>query len=572
MAKIAYPDKVKGDQFFGTEATEVKDVVNANDTDRTTNTTNIATNATNIGTNTTNIATNATDIGTNVTDINTLQSQTEPNTWYVNTNGNDANVGSDKFPFENISAAIAVYAAGDIIRIIDEGYSSNENITIDKKTTIVGPVANITGGAAFTQLQGTWTIDGSGISIIFENLTTKINWSSVVAFDLDVINGAVGTASSFPARLTDLLLHNSFYSLGASSELRSLECHACIGTGSDVKIGRSLQLHATEHTGNITGGLDSSSTVTLKNSSIDGNLTNTGTLIQENSTIGGTRAVSGTTTSRQAKVFDDSVEFKQNVNVLGDLQEAGTNISDTYLDKVTASDQTVASNVFFTKNVLADKLAANVATQLNALDIGGGAAIGSSYAGIKTAPTNGLIVEGNAGFGIDNPGANVDISSISGGKLRLSRNDISVIADEVVGEITFHTNDTNDTNENAFIRVLKNNVSAVGTVPMDITFLTGVEGSVSEAMRIAWNGNVSIGIIAAAAKVDINQASGTAAIPVLKLTQADISEEIIEFDPTTIGIGNPIEAIGAKSFAQTHFLKVFVVGLGVKHVPMGDLS
>lgn len=49
-----------------------------------------------------------------------------------------------------------------------------------------------------------------------------------------------------------------------------------------------------------------------------------------------------------------------------------------------------------------------------------------------------------------------------------------------------------------------------------------------------------------AGKVHIDQDSATGAIPALLLDQADLSEEMIEFT-ATVGVGNPIEAVGAKS-------------------------
>ena len=48
-------------------------------------------------------------------------------------------------------------------------------------------------------------------------------------------------------------------------------------------------------------------------------------------------------------------------------------------------------------------------TPQNKLDVNGGAVIGSSYAGVQTAPTDGLLVEGNVGIGTTTPGAKLDI-------------------------------------------------------------------------------------------------------------------------------------------------------------------
>jgi len=59
-------------------------------------------------------------------------------------------------------------------------------------------------------------------------------------------------------------------------------------------------------------------------------------------------------------------------------------------------------------------------------------------------------------------------------------------------------------------------------------------------------GRVGIGTNAPTAKLHTDQSSTTAAIPVLYLDQADVSEEMIEFN-TTIGVGNAIEAVGGKT-------------------------
>jgi len=46
----------------------------------------------------------------------------------------------------------------------------------------------------------------------------------------------------------------------------------------------------------------------------------------------------------------------------------------------------------------------------NKLDIEGGMVIGVVYAGTNTAPTNGLLVQGNVGIGITNPSQKLDVS------------------------------------------------------------------------------------------------------------------------------------------------------------------
>jgi hypothetical protein len=66
------------------------------------------------------------------------------------------------------------------------------------------------------------------------------------------------------------------------------------------------------------------------------------------------------------------------------------------------------------------------------------------------------------------------------------------------------------------------------------------------AITVSVAGNVGVGS-AAAGKLHVDQASTTAAIPVLILDQADLSEEMIEFD-ATVGAGNPIDTAAAGTY------------------------
>jgi hypothetical protein len=93
----------------------------------------------------------------------------------------------------------------------------------------------------------------------------------------------------------------------------------------------------------------------------------------------------------------------------------------------------------------------------------------------------------------------------------------------------------------------------------------------TEKMTMLDSGNVGIGMTSPTAKAHINQSSTTAAIPVLTLDQADISEEMIEF-VTTIGTGNAIEAVAAKTLTTTHFIKVTLPGNLTRYIPCGTIA
>lgn len=72
-------------------------------------------------------------------------------------------------------------------------------------------------------------------------------------------------------------------------------------------------------------------------------------------------------------------------------------------------------------------------------------------------------------------------------------------------------------------------------------------------------------------QVSIDQASTTAAVPPLYLNQADVSEEMIELN-TTIGTGNAIEAVGAKTLTTTHFVKMKIPGGLTVYFPVGTIA
>lgn len=93
-----------------------------------------------------------------------------------------------------------------------------------------------------------------------------------------------------------------------------------------------------------------------------------------------------------------------------------------------------------------------------------------------------------------------------------------------------------------------------------------------EAGNSEFDGLVGIGIAPAAAQVNINQNDATGAIPPLKLKQTDISEEMMELDGTTIGVGNAIEAVGAKTLTVTHFVKITIVGVGTRYMEVGTIA
>jgi hypothetical protein len=85
------------------------------------------------------------------------------------------------------------------------------------------------------------------------------------------------------------------------------------------------------------------------------------------------------------------------------------------------------------------------------------------------------------------------------------------------------------------------------------------------------SGFAGFGVANPLAKVHIDQASGTGAVPVLYLDQADVSEEMIQYE-STIGTGNAIEASGLKLLTTTHFIKVTLPGGLTRYHPVGTIG
>lgn len=73
-------------------------------------------------------------------------------------------------------------------------------------------------------------------------------------------------------------------------------------------------------------------------------------------------------------------------------------------------------------------------------------------------------------------------------------------------------------------------------------------------------GRIGFGTLTPTAFIHADQKSTTAAIPVLKLDQADVSEEFIDFIAVE-GVGNSVEDVGAKALTTTKFLRVSVNGV-----------
>ncbi len=108
----------------------------------------------------------------------------------------------------------------------------------------------------------------------------------------------------------------------------------------------------------------------------------------------------------------------------------------------------------------------------------------------------------------------------------------------------------------------------------NLTFATNNFGIYQQgtAVRNQLQGDTGIGLLTTpSAQLHVDQPSTTGAQPVALFDQADISEEIFEF-VCTIGVGNAIEAIGAKTLTTTHFIKVTIPGGLTRYFPVGTIA
>jgi hypothetical protein len=102
-----------------------------------------------------------------------------------------------------------------------------------------------------------------------------------------------------------------------------------------------------------------------------------------------------------------------------------------------------------------------------------------------------IALDGNVGIGTDDPDVKLEVSSSSGGVLRLTSTDTSVAIGESIGRVEFKSNDasTGGNNVMGFVDCLATNAGSTYA----LTFGTGNAAAATEKMRINQSGNVGIG-------------------------------------------------------------------------------
>lgn len=251
MTKIQYPDKVKGDLFFGTEATEVKNSANALYSDK--------------------------------------------KTWYLSSDGDDSNIGSTAAePFENPQIALDAAASGDVIEILDIGYSKSGAFAFSKDVTIIGPAGYNSTNAA--NISGQFTITG-GANLQFQNM--HLGGVSIISIvgdaDISVYNSRL-LLTTVTANVIDLRLSICEFDTSNEIDLKSLEMRASDGGTFKINTEGVLTMYNSHYEGEMEVGTGGSSNCIMRNSNIGGALTVTGNLDTENSRVKGILTVSATTT------------------------------------------------------------------------------------------------------------------------------------------------------------------------------------------------------------------------------------------------------------------------------------
>lgn len=177
-----------------------------------------------------------------------------------------------------------------------------------------------------------------------------------------------------------------------------------------------------------------------------------------------------------------------------------------------ATDWTSApSVVYLTRS--GDNVGLGVSGPVNKLDVSGSAAIGATYAGTNTAPSNGLIVQGNEGIGTSVPNASFDIVKTNNGSTTQFMRLTSSGSSSGTGEyLSFYESPSTEVSR---IESLDGGDTTAG-----LRFWTYSAGlNASPTMFINGKGNVGIGSLNPGQVLDVNGtarvAAGSAALPSL---------------------------------------------------------
>lgn len=306
-----------------------------------------------------------------------------------------------------LSSAVSASTAGDSVLVVSDGtYRLSNTITMASSTTIRGigrpTVESIfTGSPTITVKNSTTTIDGIKISTADIGIgyigSDTLNITDVLISDVEVtpndtdscaVSWGISCASSAGSQhLISGTIRNSRLISGASS---GFGVRVVLAAGAVLEMNNNTVFGATD------GVLFNGSASAIVR--IDGGYY-TSTL--------------DPITSGGATIYVNGAKAEGlSGGTNADLYEDGGDIIATNVDYTTAGEQVTGTQRVPTAFIVgldsqAGKIGVN-ATPLSALDVNGGATIGT-YAGVTTAPANSLIVSGNIGIGTTSPYAKLSV-------------------------------------------------------------------------------------------------------------------------------------------------------------------
>lgn len=192
---------------------------------------------------------------------------------------------------------------------------------------------------------------------------------------------------------------------------------------------------------------------------------------------------------------------------------------------------------------------------------------------------------GNMGFGTTTPddyqhGGTVRVLEIESADAGVNSHSQLIVstnandASSAIGGVSAALPSSTDANKGVgFVSFVTESGNDAANPSCSISFGTRAAGDSDWGAKMSINGagDVSIGVTTPLGQLHVDQNLTNGAQPTLYLDQADVSEEMIEFN-TTIGTGNAIEAIGAKALTTTHFIKVTLPGALTRYIPCGTIA
>lgn len=110
---------------------------------------------------------------------------------------------------------------------------------------------------------------------------------------------------------------------------------------------------------------------------------------------------------------DHPLHIVDSASTILNLENTGVNGREWELQSTTAGEFEIVDRDAPAARMVIDtsgNIGIGTGSPQNSLDVSGSQVIGSSYAGVNTAPTDGLLVEGNVGIGTNGPGFNLEVS------------------------------------------------------------------------------------------------------------------------------------------------------------------